>query len=114
MTEESVVLKALKIHQRKLDRDFKKVDALMNEDHLRPLMAVRSEFHSMMNSGKRDTKTLDRIGALVKKEKQLEASFKKSCSMRTNDRWVKLSLELEEINCAIAREERKQGGRSLC
>jgi hypothetical protein len=48
------------------------------------------------------------MSELAKEEKRLEASFKKSNSMATSNRWVKLSLELEEINGAIAGEESKQ------
>jgi hypothetical protein len=106
--EDGVVLKALKSYRLKLNRDYKQVDELMKGDYLTPLMSIRSEFQSVVLSGKRDVKTLDRMSELAKEEKRLEASFKKSNSMATSNRWVKLSLELEEINGAIAGEESKQ------
>jgi len=111
VVEDNVVLKALKSYRLKLNRDYKQVDELMKGDYLTPLMAVRSEFQSVVLSGKHDAKTLDRMSELAKEEKRFEASFKKSCSMATNNRWVKLSLELEEINGAIAGEESKQSRR---
>lgn len=108
MAEKSVVLKALEAYRTKLQRDFGKVDALKNGDFLRPLMDVRKEFYELVHTGKHDKKTLDRLSELSAKEKQHVADFKKSCSMKTTDRWLKLSAELDELNNAIFMRERQE------
>ena len=108
MAEKSVVLRALEAYRTKLQRDYSKVDALMNGDYLKPLMDVRKEFYDLANTGNYDKKTLDRMSELAAKEKQLDADFKKSCSMKISDRWLKLSTELDELNNAIFMRERQE------
>jgi hypothetical protein len=108
MADKSVVLKALEAYQTKLQREYSKVDALLHGDFLRPLMDVREEFHGLVNTGKHDKKTLDRMSELAAKEKKLHADFKKSCAMKTTDRWIKLSAELDELNNAIFMRERQE------
>lgn len=108
MSDKSVVLKALEAYRTKLNREYGKVDALMHGDFLKPLMDVREEFHGLVNTGKRDKTTLDRMSKLAAKEKKLHADFKKSCSMKTSDRWIKLSAELDELNSAIFMREQQE------
>lgn len=108
MAEKSVVLKALEAYRTKLQREYGKADALMNGDFLKPLMDVQKEFYGLVHTGKHDKKTLDRMSELAKKEKQLDADFRKSCSMKTSDRWLKLSAELDELNNAIYMRERQE------
>ena len=105
---ESVVLRALRSYRTKIKRDFETADHVLNGNHLGRLMEIRDEGLAIIRSGKTDDASLGRVKALSKEETEVQALFDRSVTMKATNRWVKLGLELEELDSAIAQQEFKE------
>ena len=108
MAEESVVLRALRSYRTKIKRDFEAADHVLNGKHLERLIEIREEGFKILRSGKTDDASLSRVKALSREETEVKALFDRSVTMKATNRWVKLGLELEELNSAIAQQEFKE------
>lgn len=101
---ESVVLRALRCYRTKIKRDWDAADHVLNGNHLERLMAIREEGLKIAQSGKHDNASIASIKALAKEETEVKALFERSVTLKATNRWIKLGLELEELDSAIAQQ----------
>lgn len=107
---DSVVLKALKFYQAKVQKDFDKLDAVFGARPGSELVAVMTEAQEIISKENWFETHGKRIEELAVKEKQLKAAVKKQLDRKAGDKHIDLRLELDELAREIAREEYSQRG----
>jgi hypothetical protein len=105
---DSVVLKALKFYQAKVQKDFDKLDAVFSAHPATELIGVIKEAQEIISQPNWFETHKNRFEELAAKEKQLKTVIKKQCDRKASDRHMNLRLELEELAQEIVREEYSQ------
>ncbi len=103
--DESVVLKALKFYREKVQKDFDKLDAIVNGNHASKLIDVLKEAQEITKKPDWYKTHGSRLKSLSIEEKRLRAAIKKSCESATNDKWLAARLELDELSREISNIE---------
>lgn len=107
MPNKSVVLRALEAYQKKLKKDYDKLDEIVNSSPETKLLEVYKEAQKLMESGDRlSDKTVKRMEELSANEKKHKLALKKSCNPKTYDKWSSLKIELNELALEVARQQR--------
>jgi len=107
MPNKSVILRALEAYQKKLKKDYDKLDEIVNSSPETKLLEVYKEAQELMESGDRlSDKTVKRMEELSADEKKYKLALKKSCNPKTYDKWSSLKIELNELALEVARQQR--------
>jgi len=107
MPNKSVVLRALEAYQKKLKKDYDKLDEIVNSSPETKLLEVYKEAQELMESGDRlSDKTVKRMEELSADEKKYQLASKKSSNPKTYEKWSLLNSELHELAYEIARQLR--------
>ncbi|WP_425641434.1 hypothetical protein ACPUEK_15985 [Marinomonas gallaica] len=101
---ESVTLKALQFYRKDVQKQYDKVDAIVNGNHVEQWIAVRKQFAELVQGkplGELGKAELEQMHQLATEEKRL-ARLVKANNSKNSGKWCDLKIELEEIDREIA------------
>lgn len=106
MPNKSVVLRALEAYQKKLKKDYDKLDEVISGSPETKLLEVYKEAQKLMDGDRLSDKTVKRMEELSADEKKYKLAIKKSYNPKTYEKWSSLKLELGELAWEITRQQR--------